>query len=332
MEEVKKLKPSKIPLRYVPLEMAFRRLAKDQRKSVLSKEECFQVAATFKFTRESFEAALKYLHGLKLIFYYEEVLKNVVFIDAQALLDKITELVVHSLSLHTKPNGSLLGALKKFKQCGIVTMEILSDFTSHYVPNVFMKKDLILLFKHLRIMAEVGEGEYLMPCVLKKEDLPRPMPATSLLVIPPLLYYFGPDGPQLGVYCFLTSTLITEAGWKLLEEGGYPVQVSRNQVQFLVPGKNPGYVTVTDSFSSFFHVSFEPPVGVTSDRVHQVCEEVCPAIRETILTSIRKASQKLNYTNSIPEVAFPCNCPKSEGTLHPAIISDSGLLICTIDR
>ena len=55
---------------------------------MMSKEECFEVAATYNFTRESFEAALKYLHGLKLIFYYEEVLPNVVFIDAQALLDK----------------------------------------------------------------------------------------------------------------------------------------------------------------------------------------------------------------------------------------------------
>ena len=58
MEEVK---PSTISLRYFPLEMAFQCLAKDQRKSVLSKEECFQ--ATFNFTRESFEAALKYLQA-----------------------------------------------------------------------------------------------------------------------------------------------------------------------------------------------------------------------------------------------------------------------------
>ena len=112
MAELHKVKPKKIPLRYVPLEMAFQRMAKEQRKSVLSKEECFEVAATYNFTQESFEAALKYLHGLKLIFYYEEILPNVVFIDAQAILDKITELIVHSLSLQAKSSGKLLGALK----------------------------------------------------------------------------------------------------------------------------------------------------------------------------------------------------------------------------
>ena len=326
LKELRKMKPVRIPLRYIPLEMAFQRMAKEQRKSVLSKEECFEVAATYNFTRESFEAALKYLHGLKLIFYYEEILPNVVFIDAQALLDKITELVIHSLSLHEKPANILFGAFKKFMKCGIITAEILEQFDSHYVPKVFMKEELILLFKHLRIMAEVGEGEYLVPCLLKKDDIPRSLPGVAAQVISPLLFYFDEDGPKLGVYCFLISTLITKNGWKLLTENRCPVQVSRNKVQFVLPGDNPGCVTITDSFSTFFHVIIEPPEDASADRVHQICVKLCPSIRETILTGIRKASQKLNYNNSIPQIAFPCSKHKD---LHPAIISSTGLLTCT---
>ena len=326
MAELRKVRQKKIPLRYIPLEMAFQRMAKEQRKSVLSKEECFEIAATYNFTRESLEAALKYLHGLKLIFYYEEILPNVVFIDAQAILDKITELVVHSLSFQAKSSEVLLGALKKFVKRGIVTEEILKQFNSHYVPKLFMKEHLILLFKHLRIMAEVGKGEYLMPCLLRKQGIPRLMANASSLVIPALLFYFGRDGPKLGVYCFLLASLITEAKWELLEEDGYPIQVSRNRVQFTLPGGNPGCVTITDSFSSFFHVAIEPPEDASNDRICQICEELCPTIRETILTGIRKASQRLNYNNSIPEIAFPCS--KHED-LHPAIISSTGLLTCT---
>ena len=327
--ELRKLKPKKMPLRYIPLEMAFQRMAKEQRKSVMSKEECFEVAATYNFTQESFEAALKHLHGLKLIFYYEEVLPNVVFIDAQAILDKITELVVHSLSLQAKSSIKLLGALKKFVKHGIVTAEILEEFSSHYVPKLFMKEQLILVLKHLRIMAEVGKGEYLMPCLLRKQGIPRLVAGASPLVIPALLFYFGRDGPKLGVYCFLLASLITEAKWELLEEDGYPVQVSRNRVQFALPGKTPGYVTITDPFSSHFHViiELEPPEGASTDGIQQ---KICPVIRETILTGIRKASQKLNYNNSIPEIAFAC--PKHDN-LHPSIISeDERLLICTSNR
>ena len=329
--ELRKLKPKKMPLRYIPLEMAFQRIAKEQRKSVMSKEECYEVATTYNFTRESFEAALKYLHGLKLIFYYEEVLPDIVFIDAQAILDKITELVVHSLSLQAKSSDKLLGALKKFVKHGIVTAEILEQFSSHYVPKLFMKEQLILVLKHLRIMAEVGKGEYLMPCLLRKQGIPCLVEGASSLVIPTLLFYFGRDGPKLGVYCFLLASLITEAKWQLLEVGGYPVQVSRDRVQFALPGKTTGCVTITDPFSSYFHVivELEPPENASADGIQQIYEEICPSICETILTGIRKASQKLNYNNSIPEIAFPCT---KHDDLHPAIVSENQRrLICTHD-
>ena len=262
----------------------------------------------------------------------KKVLPNVVFIDAQAILDKITELVVHSLSLQAKSSSKLLGALMKFVKCGIVTVEILEQFPSHYVPELFMKEQLILVLKHLRIMAEVGKGEYLMPCLLRKQGMPHLVADTSSLVnIPALLFYFGRDGPKLGVYCFLLTSLITEAKWKLLEENGYPVQVSRNRVQFSLPEDNPGCVTITDPFSSFFHatIELEPPEGASTDRIQQMYKEICPLIHETILTGIRKASQRLNYNNSIPEVAFPCL--KHKG-LHPATCSKNEFLICISDR
>ena len=251
------------------------------------------------------------------------------FIDSQAILDKITELVVHSLSLQGKSSGKLLGALKKFVKCGIVTAEILEQFSSHYVPKLFMKEQLILVLKHLRIMAEVGKGEYLMPCLLRKQGIPHLVAGASSLIIPALLFYFGQDGPKLGVYCFLLASLITEAKWELLEEDSYPVQVSRNSAQFTVPGKNPGCITITDSFSSYLHISIDFPASVSQERAQEICEEVCPKIRETVLAGIRKASQRLNYNNSIPSIAFPCSGHK-DTPLHPATISDSGkMLTCT---
>ena len=332
LKELRKLKPIKIPLRYSALEMAFRRLAKYQRKSILSKEECFQEASTYNFTRESFEAALKYLHGLKLILCFEDIIPNVVFIDAQALLDKITELVVCSLSKSLTHNLLSFGVLEKFRKCGIVTLEILSQFKNHYISNLFEEKELILLFEHLKIIAKIGKGQYFMPCLLKKKvDISQSL-SSSLPDVPTILFYFGQNGPKLGVFCFLLATLITEANWKLLEEDGCLVQVSRNRVQFSLPEDSPGCVTctVSDSFSTFFQVAIEPPEGISTDRAHQIYEKQCPEIRETILTGIRKASQKLNYHNvdSVPEVAFPCS-NHDKTALHPATISSTGLLTCT---
>ena len=333
IKELQKLPQQRIPLQYFALENAFLRLAKYQHKGILSKEECFREAAAYHFTSESFEAGLKYLHGLKLIFYYEEVLPEVVFIDAQTILDKITELVEFSLSLQSKPVYELtismdIKEFQDFKAYGIVTLEVLSQFSSHYVPGLFMQQQLVLILKYLRVIAEVGEGKYLVPCILKVTAIPRPLPHSADSSISALLFYFGPNGPKLGVYCCLLASLITEAKWELMTENDRPVQVSRNQVQFRLPGKDPGAITITDSFSTYLHVSINFPEDMDTAKAIQICERVCPTIRETILSGIRKASQKLNYNNSIPEVAFPC-LKHLPDALHPATISSSGVLTCT---
>ena len=126
------------------------------------------------------------------------------------------------------------------------------------------------------------------------------------------------------------ASLINDAKWELLTENSSPVQLSRNRAQFTVPENNPGCVTITDSFSTFFRVSIEFPAEITAEKALEICEKVCPTIRETVLTSIRKASRRLNYKNSIPKAAFLCNNSKHEATsLHPASISGAGLLTCT---
>ena len=329
IKELQKLPKVQIPLRYFSLENAFQRLAKYQRKAILSIDECLKEATAYHFTRESLDDVLQYLHSLKLIMYYKDILPDVVFIDAQVLLDKITELVEYSIELRAKSNHQSVtaqaGSLEKFKTCGIVTTEILSKFSSGYVPGLFEENHLMLLFEKLLIVAEVGKGKYLMPSLLEEEKVKIDLDSG----VPAFLFYFGPNGPKLGVYCFLLASLITDAKWKLLMEDNSPVQLSRNRVRFAVPGNNPGCITITDSFSTFFHVSIEFPDKITATKAREICEKVYPTIRETILTHIRRASHRLNYNNSIPVASFLCSQHDETTPPHPATISNTGLLTCT---
>ena len=113
-------------------------------------------------------------------------------------------------------------------------------------------------------------------------------------------------------------------------EDGNHVQLSRNRARFTVPGKNPGFITITDSFTTFFHVEITFPSKISQTKALEVCEKVCPLIYETVLTGIRKASRRLNYNNSIPDTAFLCSSAEHrDTTLHAATISSSGLLTCT---
>ena len=106
------------------------------------------------------------------------------------------------------------------------------------------------------------------------------------------------------------------------------IGLCRNQVHFEVPERHPGFITITDSFSTFFHIDITFPSDISSPRVLEVCEDICPKIRETILTGIRRASRMLNYNDSIPESAFLCS-KHQDSALHPAIMSSCGLLTCT---
>ena len=288
LKELQKLPKVRIPLRYFSLENAFHRLAKYQQRAILSIDECLEEAAAYvyHFTRKSLDDVLQYLHSLKLIMYYKDILPDIVFIDAQVLLDKITELVEYSIELRAKPSQFIaVGGLEKFKTCGTVTTEILSKFSSGYVPGLFKEKHLIILFKKLLIVAEVGKGKYLMPSLLEEEKVKLQFNSSSL--VPDFRFYFGGNGPKLGVYCFLLASLITDANWKLLTEDGNPVQLSHNRVRFTLPGNNPGCVAITDSFSTFFDVSIEFPDTITKEKAIEICKKICPKIRETLLTHIR---------------------------------------------
>ena len=172
-----------------------------------------------------------------------------------------------------------------------------------------------------------------MPCLLKVEDIPRLFPhLANHSTIPALLFYFGPDGPKLEVYCFLITSLITNVKWELLTKNGNPVQISHNRVLFAVPGKNPGCITISDSFSTFFHVSIEFQTEVSTAQALQTCEDICPSIRQTIIAGIWKASLKLNYNNSIPQEVFLCT-QHAQSDLHPAMISSRRtFLTCTTHR
>jgi len=255
------VKPKQIPLRWNALELALQKRVLELGRGVLSKAECFAVAQRFHFDEESFEEALKYLHSLNVLFYYNDILPDIVFCDPMVLLDKITELVEHS---HRSPTDQsqlrpTVGKLHKFHTQGIITLEVLSnkEFASHYVPGVFSPKELLKLFKKLLIVSPISEEEYLMPCLLPVADDPALLSPRGS--VPSLLLYF-PHNALVGVFCALATYLLSEAKWKLLLNTNLsPVKVDRNTIEFQVPGGLPGKIILTDSFSTYFCVCLQLP-------------------------------------------------------------------------
>ena len=327
--ERSRVKPKRIPLRWHALELALQKLMLELGRGVLSKAEGLAVARRFHFTSESFEEALMYLHNLNILFYYKDMLPNVIFCDPQVLLDKVTELVEHSYRLQTAACRQIAteGKLRKFCDQGIITLELLSkkEFRRHYVPDVFGPGELLNLFKKLLIVSPITEEEFLMPCLLRVTQEPTVFASSSS--VPSLLFYFS-HSPLLGVFCALVAYLLSQAKWELLldAKSRSPVKVDRNTIHFKVPGDLPGKIILSDSFSTYFQVSIEK-------TPRALCSKVCPQIRETILAGLRKASSALHYNNSVPKDAFLCLEHSTDtATPHASVVASShALMTCTLN-
>ena len=327
--------PIDVPLQYFSLEIILEEVSLSLDRGVLSKEECLTAADKLFFNEHTLDAALQFLDEISSVFYFPEVLDGVVFTNPQVLLDKVTELVEITYCLREKVGGKVLGALsggwKKFKDHGMVSLELLQEkeFNKHYVPDIFTPVDLVKLFRKLLIIADFSASEYIMPAllpVLETEKVHKYRVSNDSLVAP-LALDFPLGGPRLGTYCSLTCFLISNDNqfprpWKivLLPPSKTPACLNRNCTQFMVPGF-PGSVTLIDTF---FHVEIH-----VDDTAEKVCSKLCSFVSQAVFAGLKKAMIVLGYNNSIPSKALLCPCGAKDP--HVATFGD-GLWICSRDN
>ena len=82
-----------IPIRWHTFEEKLRMIAEGLGRMVMSREECWQVAESVGLDEGSFDKALDFFHSVSLMFYFKDILKEVVFVDPQVILDKVSELI-----------------------------------------------------------------------------------------------------------------------------------------------------------------------------------------------------------------------------------------------
>ncbi|CAI8046499.1 hypothetical protein GBAR_LOCUS25733, partial [Geodia barretti] len=92
-------KEVEIPVRWDAFEEKLRSLAKGLGRQVMSRKECWRVAQSLGLEENSFNEALDFFHNWSLMFYFRDILPEVVFIDPQVILDKVSELVVFMFEL-----------------------------------------------------------------------------------------------------------------------------------------------------------------------------------------------------------------------------------------
>ena len=321
-----------IPVNYYSVELTLQNMFQESNHIAFRESEILPRVIKYHITEESLKDALRFLHEMNLVFYFEKDFPNVVIGHPQSILNKLTELVAYHIQLTTNPKmqRNLDGMWKKFSQCGILSIDCLKKFPDHYVDGVFSPADMMRLFVKLFIVSEVNEGEYLMPCVLKVDKLTNCNPEPETQSIPPMVLHFTKGAPRYGVYCGTICHLITINKWKLFKDShtGEFSNITRNSVHFSIPGyRGNCKVTINDTFDNFFLVTLHVPSGVPSYA--KTVSRMCSKVHHTLVGAINKATEKLNYTPDEPVVSFLCEEHMSS-SLHPATISEIGdELLCT---
>ena len=319
-------KTVKVPLRWYALHQKLKEIVAGLGKTVLTREQCQRGAESLGIDDESCEEALNFFNGLNMLFYFPAILPHLVFLEPQVVLDKVTELVEASYRMSQGKKGQQpkpkQGDWLKFRDYGQVTEKFLSEFATHYEPPIFTTKELIQLFRGLLVFAELSEGVWFMPCLLKlvpSVDVEQ----YQVSQLGALALHFPDSGPLMGIFCCTVAYLLSPDNphpcpWKVVQEKtGTPKCLKRNVIKFSV-SDFPGAVSLIDHFTHFeIHVLTQPEKATQLWRL----------AHDAVFAGLKKAGQTLGYTTNSPQLALVC--PAHPATPHPAIVDCKGAWMCS---
>ena len=159
----------KVPIQWYILECLIRELADKLGKRVLSKKSCRDLARALSISDTSFEAALRFFDELNVL-KYSDALPEVVFVDSQVPLVKISELVQHSYKLKhvgvSTPSDVSDHDWERFCKEGVINLKILQSFPEHYVKGLFEVPQFLELLKVQLVAVPLDRGKYFVPALL----------------------------------------------------------------------------------------------------------------------------------------------------------------------
>ena len=316
-----------IPIRWYNLDHQSRRFSDHLNRKVLSREEYGKVAKELDIDDESCEGALEFFNSLNTIFYFPNVLPDVVFLEPQVLLNLLNELVAmkYRADQHArKPKESDY----QFYDVAQVTEELLSEFKEHYHPPLFTALKLAKLFEKLLIFGKLDEKKWFVPSVLpslKEEEVEQYRVSKEEA----LLIHFQDGGPQSGIFCSTVSFLLSTDNtspcpWEVCKDHfGKPTCLKRNIIAFTV-GKFPGKVTLIEEWTHFdIHLKTIPARE----------GDLWKLVYKAVFKGLEKAAETHHYSNSdnVPCAAIRCpeQCHGHPSAPHPATIDREGNWVCT---
>ena len=305
-----------IPLAWFVLEERIRQYAVKKKVAYIEKDTCSKIGSTLNMSNETFQTALNHLLKLNIFRNYSSV-PNLIFCDTQVVLFKLTELVQYSFNLRETTIYGVKGSEINFKNEGIINIAFLSKFPEFFSGN-FTPECFIKILCELLAIADMHDGKYFMPCLLKElneNEIQEHRNCSELLS--PLLLSLDNGCLPNGLFTSLIASLQNDHAWSLSSKESKSACLYRNCVEFNIPGGLPGVIILIDSFE-YIEIHISSPCV---EELDNVCVRVFNDVESGLLLS-----WKLLYPRIDPSFkpAFFCNCSSCPSQLHHATISECG--------
>ena len=281
-------------------------------RSVLSFEECKDMAAKYGIVGDDVSHLLQFLHHrIGVIHYYDvDGLRHIVVKKPQVLFNKVTDLIIMTFS-----SKALTTKEQRDFQKGILTASAIKSVIGS--KDQLTCQEFLKLLVHLRIIARypstvLGDKEerYFIPCVLNHvQESSEEELHTDIL---PLAFQFQCPHCPKGLFGVLVTHLMTPENEEELDDDDDRIffilnedRIFKNQVTFDICYYADEDELSLKVFPSHLEVKFFPSQGEGRDLS---TGEVCNKVRQLIETSIYKSLEDLHYNKRQikPMVCFRC--------------------------
>ena len=239
--------------------------------------ECRALARGCGLDEDDVPQVLRYIHQhLGTILFYEQVegLNELVICDPNVLFKSIYHLVAVSFAgekaYHTSAD--------KVRKTGEIPISELQEHIDAQPSSSLLTNDHVFnLLKHFKILTELRDGMFFMPCLLQPNHSLKLTTEQLLgLRVPPLLVCFDGNYIPVGVFSALVVKL-TQSSWEPDPEYRY-----RNYISFLnKDGLSSVELIVFPAYFEF-RIPIDNHTEEEPEEIHQFCMEVHKTVVDTL--------------------------------------------------
>lgn len=168
----------KVPIRWFAFELLLEKLGNKERHHIIPKKTIMLEIQQLQMNKEDIEDALKYLHSITIIFYFPNILPDIIFTDPQPILDALSHIIALTYDIDYSDMVGCPVALNKedvrhLKNHGTITAKLLQDMRLPLLEtNLFSPSQFLDLLSYLRIITPVEKDlpakdcSFFLPCAL----------------------------------------------------------------------------------------------------------------------------------------------------------------------